>query len=84
MLPVSVIVGIRFGIFTPTEAAVVAATYAIFISTFVYKELSIKDSIIVLITDKQNHNDCILGGLHCNGCSRGLITACSYLSNSKC
>ncbi|BCH35182.1 dehydroascorbate transporter [Mesorhizobium sp. L-8-10] len=40
MLPVIIIGGIRFGIFTPTEAAVVAAVYAIFVSTVVYRELT--------------------------------------------
>jgi tripartite ATP-independent transporter DctM subunit len=38
-LPVIVIVGLKFGVFTPTEAAVVAAVYALLISTLVYKEL---------------------------------------------
>ncbi len=42
MLPVIVVFGLKFGVFTPTEAAVVAAVYAIFISTFVYKELNLK------------------------------------------
>ncbi|MBD1564660.1 TRAP transporter large permease subunit [Vibrio sp. S12_S33] len=49
LLPVIIIVGIRFGIFTPTEAAVVAAAYAIFISTFVYKELTIKKFYNIVI-----------------------------------
>lgn len=40
MLPVIIIGGIRSGVFTPTEAAVVAAVYAIAISTLVYRELS--------------------------------------------
>jgi tripartite ATP-independent transporter DctM subunit len=38
-LPVIVVVGLKFGVFTPTEAAVVAAVYALFISTVVYREL---------------------------------------------
>jgi tripartite ATP-independent transporter DctM subunit len=38
-LPVIVIVGLKFGVFTPTEAAVVAAVYALFVSTVVYREL---------------------------------------------
>jgi tripartite ATP-independent transporter DctM subunit len=38
-LPVIVIVGLKFGVFTPTEAAVVAAVYALLISVFVYREL---------------------------------------------
>ena len=40
-LPVIVIVGLKFGVFTPTEAAVVAAVYALFVSTVVYRELKI-------------------------------------------
>ena len=41
MLPVIVIVGLKFGVFTPTEAAVVAAVYALFVSTVVYRELKL-------------------------------------------
>jgi tripartite ATP-independent transporter DctM subunit len=42
VLPVIVVFGLKFGVFTPTEAAVVAAVYALIISTFVYKELNLK------------------------------------------
>nr|WP_315241603.1 TRAP transporter large permease subunit [uncultured Albidiferax sp.] len=42
MLPVFILVGLRMGVFTPTEAAVVAAVYALFVAGFIYKELSIK------------------------------------------
>jgi tripartite ATP-independent transporter DctM subunit len=42
VLPVIVVVGLKFGVFTPTEAAVVAAVYAMLISTLVYKELQLK------------------------------------------
>lgn len=42
LLPVIIIVGLRFGVFTPTEAGVVAAVYAIFVATCVYRELSLK------------------------------------------
>ena len=38
-LPIIVIVGLKFGVFTPTEAAVVAAVYALLVSTLVYREL---------------------------------------------
>ncbi|MEO8410293.1 MAG: TRAP transporter large permease subunit [Propionivibrio sp.] len=41
LLPVIIIVGLRGGIFTATEAAVVAAVYALVISVFVYRELKI-------------------------------------------
>ncbi len=42
LLPVIVLVGLKFGIFTPTEAAVVAAVYALFVATVVYRELKLK------------------------------------------
>ena len=41
VLPAIVIVGLKFGVFTPTEAAVVAAVYALFVSTVVYGELKL-------------------------------------------
>jgi tripartite ATP-independent transporter DctM subunit len=43
VMPVIVVVGLKFGVFTPTEAAVVAAVYAILISTLVYRELKFSD-----------------------------------------
>ncbi|ADP15571.1 TRAP transporter, DctM subunit 3 [Achromobacter xylosoxidans A8] len=43
MLPVIIIGGLRGGIFTPTEAAVVAAVYALLVSLFVYREISVRD-----------------------------------------
>lgn len=49
MLPVIIIGGLRGGIFTPTEAAVVAAFYALFVGLFIYRELSIGDLYKVLI-----------------------------------
>jgi TRAP-type transport system large permease protein len=39
VLPVIVLVGLKMGVFTPTEAAVVAAVYALFVSMVVYREL---------------------------------------------
>ncbi|PWC47580.1 L-dehydroascorbate transporter large permease subunit [Azospirillum sp. TSA6c] len=39
MLPGIIIFGLKFGIFTPTEAAVVAAVYALFVAVVVYREL---------------------------------------------
>jgi len=41
VLPVIVLVGLKFGVFTPTEAAVVAAVYALLVSTLVYRELKL-------------------------------------------
>ena len=39
MLPVIIIVGLKFGVFTPTEAGVVAAVYSLFVAMVVYREL---------------------------------------------
>ena len=39
-LPVIIIGGLKFGIFTPTEAAVVAAAYALFVGLVIYRELN--------------------------------------------
>jgi len=49
MLPVIIVGGLRFGIFTPTEAAVVAAVYALFIGMVVYRELKWRDLPVVLL-----------------------------------
>lgn len=43
MTPVIIIGGIYGGVFTPTEAAAVAAVYGILVGLFIYKELKIKD-----------------------------------------
>lgn len=40
-LPFIIVFGLKFGIFTPTEAAVVAAVYSLFVATCVYRELKI-------------------------------------------
>lgn len=40
MLPVIIIGGLKFGIFTPTEAAVVAAVYALLVGAVIYRELT--------------------------------------------
>ena len=50
MLPVIILVGLRMGVFTPTEAAVVAAVYALFVAAVVYRELSLKQLFDVFVT----------------------------------
>jgi tripartite ATP-independent transporter DctM subunit len=49
-MPVIVLGGIRFGVFTPTEAAVVAAVYALFVGMVVYRELKFRDLYGVFLT----------------------------------
>jgi tripartite ATP-independent transporter DctM subunit len=48
-LPVIILGGILLGICTATEAAVVSAVYAFFVSVFIYRELKMKDMLPVLV-----------------------------------
>jgi C4-dicarboxylate transporter DctM subunit len=47
-VPVIILGGIYGGIFTPTEAAVVASVYALFIGKYVYKELDFNKFTMLL------------------------------------
>jgi len=49
VLPVIVVFGLKFGVFTPTEAAVVAAVYALFVSTIIYREMGWKETYEVFV-----------------------------------
>ncbi|BEP96940.1 TRAP transporter large permease subunit [Acidovorax sp. sif1233] len=49
-LPVIVLFGLKFGVFTPTEAAVVAAVYALLVSTVVYREISLRQMYTVFVS----------------------------------
>ena len=48
MLPLIIIVGILSGVFTPTESAVVAAAYALFLGLAVKRNLTLKDIPLIL------------------------------------
>ncbi|MBS7544943.1 TRAP transporter large permease [Ancylobacter oerskovii] len=43
LLPIVIIGGLKFGIFTPTEAAVIAAVYSLFVGVVVYREIKLRD-----------------------------------------
>ncbi|MDZ5471352.1 TRAP transporter large permease [Bacillus sp. 31A1R] len=49
LIPFIILGGIYGGVFTPTEAAVVAVFYGLIIGVFVYKELKIKDIKKIII-----------------------------------
>jgi tripartite ATP-independent transporter DctM subunit len=49
MTPVIILGGIFSGIFTPSEAAVVAVNYALLVSLFIYRDLSLADVYRILI-----------------------------------
>lgn len=48
-MPVIILGGIKAGVMTPTEAAVVAAAYALFVGMFIYRELKPSDLYHVLL-----------------------------------
>jgi tripartite ATP-independent transporter DctM subunit len=50
MLPVIILGGLRTGLFTPTEAAVVAAVYSLVVSLFVYREVKFA-ALVKLMVD---------------------------------
>ena len=43
LMPVIILGGIYSGLFTPTEAAVIAVFYGLFVGLFIYKEITLKD-----------------------------------------
>lgn len=47
-LPFGIILGLRFGMFTPTEAGAMAVLFCIIIGFFVYKELKVEDFVEIL------------------------------------
>lgn len=49
LMPLIIVGGIRFGVFTPTEAGAVAAVYAFAISVFLYRELNMSQVTEVCI-----------------------------------
>ncbi|MBT9477114.1 TRAP transporter large permease subunit [Polaromonas sp.] len=49
LMPIIIIGGMKTGIFTPTEAAVVAAFYALFVALFVHREMKLPEVHGVLV-----------------------------------
>jgi tripartite ATP-independent transporter DctM subunit len=43
LLAITIIGGMKMGIFTPTEAAVVAVVYSLFVGLFIYREIRVRD-----------------------------------------
>ena len=50
LLSVIVLVGLKLGVVTPTEAAVVAAVYALLVSTLVYREINLRQLVEVFVS----------------------------------
>ncbi|MBR2209213.1 MAG: TRAP transporter large permease, partial [Synergistaceae bacterium] len=49
LMPVIILGGIFSGIFTPSEAAAIAVAYAVFVSMFIYRDLSIKGLFEIML-----------------------------------
>jgi TRAP-type transport system large permease protein len=50
LLPLIIILGLKFGVFTPTEAGVVAAVYSLFVAMVVYRELDVRELYVVFVS----------------------------------
>ena len=49
LLIVLIVGGIRFGVFTPTEASVIAVFYALFVGTCIYRSLRLRDLPAIIL-----------------------------------
>jgi TRAP-type transport system large permease protein len=49
LMPIIIIGGMKSGVFTPTEAAVVAAFYALLVAFFIHREMKVSDLYGVLV-----------------------------------
>lgn len=68
LLPLIIIVGMRGGVFTATEAAVVAAVYALIVGLLVYRELKPSDLLRVFVASAKTTAAIMF------------LVACSYVS----
>ncbi len=50
LLAIAIIGGMKMGIFTPTEAAVVAVVYSLFVGLFIYREIKLKDLYRIILS----------------------------------
>ena len=74
VMPIGIVGGMKFGIFTPTEAAVVAAVYAFLVGMFVYRELK-WNAIYPLIVSAAKTTAVVVFLIACALVSGWLITA---------
>ncbi|PVE06325.1 TRAP transporter large permease [Limnohabitans sp. Rim28] len=50
LLAITIIGGMKMGVFTPTEAAVVAVVYSLFVGLFIYREIKVKDLYRIILS----------------------------------
>lgn len=66
LMPVIILGGIFSGIFTPSEAAAIAVAYAVFVSMFIYRDLSIKN-LFEIMTGSAKTSAVIMIIIACSG-----------------
>jgi tripartite ATP-independent transporter DctM subunit len=49
LLAITIIGGMKMGVFTPTEAAVVAVVYSLFVGLFIYREIKVKNLYKIIL-----------------------------------
>jgi tripartite ATP-independent transporter DctM subunit len=49
LLAITIIGGMKMGVFTPTEASVVAVVYSLFVGLFIYREIKVKDLYKIIL-----------------------------------
>jgi len=74
LMPVIIVGGIWTGTFTPTEAAAVAVVFGLFISLFVYKDITFKE-VPALLFDAFKTSSTVMLVIGATGCLAWLITA---------
>ena len=60
LLPIIIIGGMKTGMFTPTEAAVVAAAVALLVSVFIYRGMKFRDLPKILLTSAKTASSIML------------------------
>jgi len=60
LLPIIIIGGMKTGMFTPTEAAVVAAVVALLVSVFIYRGMKFRDLPQILLTSAKTASSIML------------------------
>ena len=73
LVPVIVLGGIYSGVFTPTEAGAVAAAYGLIAGFFIYRELTFKDLVKILI-DTAANTSLVLLIIGCAGAFTWVLT----------
>ena len=66
LMPLIILGGIFSGIFTPSEAAAIAVAYAVFVSMFIYRDLSVKN-LFEIMTGSAKTSAVIMIIIACSG-----------------